>query len=292
MLPRQPGSTAPLLPKAGIGLRAAHHAEVVETHPGVGWFEAHAENYMGRGVPFHYLARVRERWPVSLHGVGLSIGSADGIEVTHLARLKDLVEAIEPALVSEHLSWSVCRGTYLNDLLPLPYTAEMLAVVAGHVDRVQERLSRRILIENPSTYLRYTHSTLAEGEFLAELSRRTGCGLLCDVNNLYVNHRNHGSDPLAFLEALPPSAVGEIHVAGHHVARHDDITLLIDDHGSSVSPSVWSLHDLAVRRFPEAPTLVEWDSRIPALSVLVAQAELADRHRSAALRNEPDVLAA
>lgn len=284
---------APSVPAAaGIGLRSVHHAEIVAADPGIGWVEAHAENYMGRGIPFHYLAKIRERLPVSLHGVGLSIGSADGIDPAHLDRLKDLADAIEPVFVSEHLSWSVVDGAYLNDLLPLPLTEEMLGHVARQVDQVQTRLRRRVLIENPSTYLRYTHSTLGEGPFLAELARRTGCGLLCDVNNLHVVDRNHGSDPLAFLDALPEGAVGEIHLAGHHVAEHGDLTILIDDHGAPVAEPVWALYAEAVRRFPHAATLVEWDTRIPSLTRLAAEALEADRRRAAALESTPDVVAA
>lgn len=282
----------PSLVKAGIGLRGVHHAEVIETHPGVGWFEAHAENYMGRGVPFHYLSRVREFWPVSLHGVGLSIGSAEGLDQGHLARLRDLVQAIEPVFVSEHLSWSACRGVYLNDLLPLPYTEEMLDVAADHVDEIQQKLQRRILIENPSTYLRYSHSTIGEGAFLAELARQTGCGVLCDVNNLYVNHRNHGSDPADFLTAIPPATIGEIHLAGHHVADHGDVTILIDDHGAPVADPVWALYEQVIVRAPSAATLIEWDCRIPPLDTLVEQARLADTRRAFALGGRPDVVAA
>lgn len=282
----------PLPVNAGIGLRAAHHAEIIAAPPGVGWVEAHAENYMGRGIPFHYLSKVRENLPISLHGVGLSVGSADGIDGRHLERLKDLVDAIEPALVSEHLSWSVVDGTYLNDLLPMPLTEEMLDHVARQVDRIQSRLGRRILIENPSTYLRFTHATIGESPFLAELARRTGCGILCDVNNLYVVERNHSIDPFAFLDALPEDAVGEIHVAGHHVADHGDITILIDDHGAPVAEPVWALYAEAIRRFPRAATLVEWDTRIPSLARLVAEAHEADHRRETALESPPHVAAA
>lgn len=292
MIPRLVDPDSPLPAAAGIGLRAVHHAEIVAARPGVGWVEAHAENYMGRGIPFHYLAKVREQLPVSLHGVGASIGSAEGIDVGHLDRLKDLVDAIEPALVSEHLSWSVVDGVYLNDLLPLPLTEEMLVHVARQVDRVQSRLGRRILIENPSSYLRYTFSTISEGEFLAELARRSGCGLLCDVNNLHVVQNNLGHDALSVLDALPAAAVGEIHVAGHHVADRGDVTILIDDHGAPVAEPVWALYAEAVRRFPHAATLVEWDTRIPPLARLVAEAHEADGRRAAALEAAPDVVAA
>ncbi|MGE5145518.1 MAG: DUF692 domain-containing protein [Candidatus Eiseniibacteriota bacterium] len=267
--------------RAGIGLRGVHHEAVIATRPSVGFFEAHAENYMGGGAARHALMTVRQDWPVSLHGVGLSLGSVDGLDAVHLERLAELVERVEPCLVSEHLAWSVMGGVYLNDLLPLPYTEESLAVVARNVDRLQSRLKRRVLIENPSTYLRYSLSTLDEPAFLAALAKRTGCALLCDVNNLYVNRLNHGSDPLAALDALPADAVAEIHLAGHCVNDADGLAICIDDHGSAVSHEVWRLYEAAVHRFPTAAALVEWDTDIPALDVLVAEAEEADRRRNA-----------
>lgn len=279
-----PARTAPApAAKAGIGLRAPHYVEVVETRPAVGWFEIHAENFMGGGPPLHYLETVRRDWPISVHGVGLSLGSADGLDPTHLDRLAQLVAQIEPALVSEHLAWSVFSGTYLNDLLPLPYTDETLALVARHVDQVQQRLGRQILVENPTAYLRFVDTGRDEADFLAELAQRTGCGLLCDVNNIYVNCRNHGGDPRQWLAGLPAAAVGEIHLAGHCVNDADGIEILIDDHGSKVIDPVWALYEEAVTRFPQAPTLIEWDSNIPSLTTLVEEAEAADRHRTARL---------
>ncbi|MGQ0664123.1 MAG: MNIO family bufferin maturase [Pseudomonadota bacterium] len=265
--------------ETGIGLRAPHHADIIAARPAVGWFEAHAENYMGGGPPLHYLEALRRDWPVALHGVGLSLGGAEGLDRRHLERLAGLVERIEPGLVSEHLSWSAADGVYLNDLLPLPYTEEALALLAAHVAAVQDRLGRRILVENPSTYLRYVDSAIPEAEFLAELARRTGCGLLCDVNNIYVTCANHGGDARAYLAALPAGAVGELHLAGHHVNQVDELAILIDDHGARVAPPVWELYAAAVVRFPAAPTLIEWDTNLPALAVLVAEAAEADRRR-------------
>src|SRR5438128_728583 len=201
----------------GIGLRAPHVPAIVATRPGIAWLEVHAENYMGDGPAVRSLERLCADYPMSVHGVGLSLGSAEGLDAAHLERLARLVERLEPALVSEHLSWSVMGGTYLNHLLPLPYTEEALEVLCAHVTRAQERLGRRLLVENPSGYLRFRHSPISEPEFLSALARRTGCGLLCDVNNVYVTCANLGGDAAAWLDALDPSAVGEIHLAGHAV---------------------------------------------------------------------------
>lgn len=262
---------------AGIGLRCKHVEEIVATRPAVGFLEIHAENYMGGGRMPAQLEVVRHRWPISVHGVGLSLGSAQGIDGRHLERLARLVERVEPDWVSEHLAWSVVDGMYLNDLLPLPYTEESLAVVAANIGRVQDRLRRRLLIENPSAYLRFAHATLSEVDFLTELVRRTGCGLLFDVNNVYVSCRNLGGDPLAWIEGLPAEAVRELHLAGHAINDADGVPILIDDHGSQVSPAVWNLYERAVARFPNAATLIEWDSNLPPLPVLLAEAQEADR---------------
>ncbi len=265
---------AGLIPAAaGIGLRFPHHARVVQTRPAVAWFEVHAENYFGGGTVRRVLEAVRRDYPLSLHGVGLSLGSAEELEPRHLARLAELVRAIEPGLVSEHLSWSVLAGQYLADLLPLPMTEEALEVVCRHVEQTQERLQRRILIENPSSYLQFAHSSIPEWEFLAALSARTGCGILCDVNNIFVSCCNHGWDPSAYLEALPAGAVGEIHLAGHaQRTLADGSVVRIDDHGSPVASEVWELYDQALRRFGPRPTLIEWDTDIPPLEVLLDEA--------------------
>lgn len=265
--------------RAGIGLRFRHHLEVVERRPPVAWFEVHTENYMGGGGAPGYLDAIRCDYPVSLHGVGLSLGSAEGLDATHLERMREVVDRIEPGLVSEHLSWSISGGTYLADLLPLPLTEEALAVVCAHVDYVQTNLRRRISIENPSTYLRFSHSTIPEWEFLAELARRTGCGILCDVNNIYVSASNHGWNAPSYLDALPPSAVTEIHLAGHSVRQLDHGQVIrIDDHGSRVAPSVWNLFQQALERFGSVPTLIEWDTDVPALEVLLEEAAIAQAY--------------
>lgn len=252
--------------------------------PAVGFLEVHPENYMGGGPAPGALERLRRDRPISLHGVGLSLGSADGIDQSHLGRLAGLVERLEPTLVSEHLSWSIVEGVYLNDLLPLPYTEEALEVLAAHIDRVQTRLRRQILVENPSSYLSYRHSTIAEPDFLGALAAFTGCGLLCDINNIHVSSRNLGFDAAAYLAALPAAAIGEFHLAGHSVNAVDGQEILIDDHGSEVAAPVWALYRDALRRFGPRPTLVEWDSRLPPLPVLLDEAAKAD----AVIREEVD----
>lgn len=263
---------------AGIGLRFPHHQAVLDERPKVGWLEVHTENYMGGGAPLRYLDAIRRDYPVALHGVGLSLGSADDLDTIHLQRIRNAVERIEPGLVSEHLSWSFAAGDYLGDLLPLPLTEEALGVVCEHVDRVQLYLGRRILIENPSSYLRFAYSTIPEWEFLTAVASRTGCGILCDVNNIYVTASNHGFDASRYLAALSPADVVEFHLAGH-AARElaGGVTLRIDDHGSRVAPAVWALYDEALRRFGPRPTLIEWDTDVPALDVLLDEAKTASR---------------
>ena len=275
-----PPSTArngrgPIPAGAGIGLRFPHHRFVAETKPDVPWFEVHTENYMGGGTPARYLESIRRDYPLSLHGVGLSLGSADGLDRAHLQRVRETVKRFEPALLSEHLSWSAAGGIYLADLLPLPMTEEALQVVCRHIDDVQAGLARQILIENPSSYLQYTHSTIPEWEFLSEVAQRTGCGILCDVNNIYVSACNHGWDAAAYLTALPKGTVGEIHLAGHAVKDIGGRTLRIDDHGSRVSPAVWALYEQALAGFGQVPTLIEWDTNIPEFAVLQEEAFLA-----------------
>jgi hypothetical protein len=261
----------------GVGLRAPHLAEVLRTRPTIPWFEVHAENYMGGGPAVQTLQQIRQDYPVALHGVGLSLGSADGLDTRHLTRLKHLVAWLEPALVSEHLSWSSAGGVYLNHLLPLPYTEETLDLVCRHVDAAQTLLGLQLLVENPSNYLRFAVSSIPEPEFLAEVVQRTGCGLLCDVNNIYVTSRNFGQDPVAYLQMLPPDAVKEIHLAGHTINVADGQSVWIDDHGSPVCQAVWDLFILAVARFGPVPTLVEWDTNIPELAVLAGEARKAEQ---------------
>jgi len=259
--------------EAGIGLRFRHHGEVLETRPDAAWFEVHTENYMGGGSAPAVLDAIRRDYAISLHGTGLSLGSAEGLDVAHLARVREAVDRFEPVLVSEHLSFSVASGTYLADLLPLPMTEEALAVVCRNVAQAQDLLKRRILVENPSTYLRFRHSTIPEWEFLAQVAGRTGCGILCDVNNIYVSACNHGWRASSYLEALPPSAIGEIHLAGHSVRQIDAArTIRIDDHGSRVAPEVWTLYAEALARFGPVPTLIEWDTDVPPMTVLLEEA--------------------
>jgi len=259
--------------KAGVGLRFRHHQEVLESHPAAAWFEVHTENYMGGGSAPAHLDAIRRDYPLSLHGTGLSLGSVEGLDPAHLARVQNLVERIEPGLVSEHLSFSVAAGNYLADLLPLPMTEEALEIVCRNVAQVQDHLKRRILVENPSTYLQFRHSTIPEWEFLTQVAKRTGCGILCDVNNIYVSACNHGWDASEYLAALQPKAVGEIHLAGHVVRRLDGGRVLrIDDHGSRVAPEVWALYAEALARFGPVPTLIEWDTDVPPMAVLLEEA--------------------
>lgn len=276
-VPGAPKAPCPIPAKAGIGLRFRHHWAVVDERPDVAWFEVHTENYMGGGSAPGFLDAVRRNYPISLHGVGLSLGSADGLDAAHLARVRHVVERVEPGLVSEHLSWSTSGGKYLADLLPLPMTDEALDVVCRHIDQVQTFLKRSILVENPSTYLRFQHSTIPEWEFLAHVAKHTGCGILCDVNNIYVSANNHDWDAATYLSALPPAAIGEIHLAGHSVRHLESGRILrIDDHGSRVAPEVWALYREALKRFGPVPTLIEWDTDVPPLEVLMEEAMIAE----------------
>ncbi len=260
----------------GIGLRGPHTAEIQEIRPAVGWLEVHAENYMEPGPSQTALLDLRRSYPLSLHGVGLSLGSAEGIDTEHLRRFADLVAQTDPFLVSEHLSWSVVDGAYLNDLLPLPYTEETLEIVARNIVTVQDALGRRILVENPSRYLQFRHSAIPEPQFLAALVRRTDCGLLCDVNNIHVSCTNFGENAAAYLAALPVDAIGEIHLAGHFRDERNGRPLLIDDHGSPVCDDVWALYRLAIDRFGLVPSLIEWDKQLPPLSTVIAEARTAE----------------
>ena len=271
--PHEASDSGPIPAAAGIGLRFPHHDQVLQQRPRVAWFEVHAENYFGGGAARRVLASVRRDYPLSLHGVGLSLGSAEELDAEHLRRIAELVRRTEPGLVSEHLSWSVVGGQYLADLLPLPMTEEALDVVCRHVEQTQTALQRRILIENPSTYLQFRHSTIPEWEFISAVAQRTGCGILCDVNNIYVSACNHGWDPQVYLQALPATAVGEIHLAGHALRTLDDGSVVhIDNHGARVAAEVWALYAQALRRFGNRPTLIEWDSDIPAFELLLDEA--------------------
>lgn len=261
----------------GIGLKAVHVDELLQRGSSLDFLEVHAENYMVDGGPFlRHLQAVRERWRLSVHGVGLSIGGEDRLDRDHLDRLQRLLARFEPQWFSEHLAWSSHGGRWFNDLLPLPYNAATLQRVCNHVDEVQARLRRRMLLENPSTYVGFVSSTLSEGEFLAEVVRRTGCGLLLDVNNAYVSAVNHHGDPWELIAALPAEAVGEIHLAGH--APDQDAAgdrLLIDTHGSPVDEAVWQLYRRTVERLGPVPTLIERDQNLPPLPLLEAEARQA-----------------
>lgn len=264
--------------RAGIGLRAQHHADMLRDRPPVGWIEAHSENYFGAGgLQRHYLEKLRALYPLSLHGVGLSLGSTDPISRTHLQKLGQLVREFDPLLISEHLSWSSVDGRFTNDLLPLPYTEEALRHMVGRVGQVQEALGRRILIENISSYLQFPAATLPEWEFLAALADESGCGILLDVNNVYVSAHNHGFDPKTYLRSLPPAAVEELHLAGHATRQVGERQVLIDTHNQRVCAEVWELYSFAICHFGRVPTLIEWDADIPPLAVLVAEASEADR---------------
>jgi uncharacterized protein (UPF0276 family) len=264
--------------RAGIGLRAQHHADILACKPEVGWVEAHTENYFAAGgAQRSYLERIRACYELSLHGVGLSIGSTDPLSRTHLREVARVVRQFEPLLVSEHLSWSCVDGRFTNDLLPLPYTDEALKHMISRVARVQDALGRQILIENVSSYLQFDHSTLREWEFVAELARHSGCGILLDVNNVYVSSQNHGFDPQEYLQALPVAAVREMHLAGHTTRQIGQRQILIDTHNQHVCDAVWELYAFAIRHFGgHVPTLIEWDADIPTLDVLVAEAAKAD----------------
>jgi uncharacterized protein (UPF0276 family) len=263
--------------RAGIGLRAQHHADIVAHKPAVGWFEAHSENYFAAGgAQRACLAKIRADYALSLHGVGLSIGSTDPLNGAHLEQIVRLVHDFEPMLVSEHLSWSSVGGRFTNDLLPLPYTEESLRHMITRVRDVQDVLGRQILIENVSSYLQFSCSCIPEWEFLTSLAEESGCGILLDVNNVYVGARNHGFDAHAYLRGLPCSAVREIHLAGHTARRIGRHEILIDSHNMPVCDAVWELYAAAVERFSGVPALIEWDADIPALELLVAEAHKAD----------------
>jgi uncharacterized protein len=276
-------SCAPL-GETGIGLRLPHLAEVVATLPDVGWLEIHPENFLANPYARELLAQLARRYPMSVHTVGISIGSADGIDMTHLARLRALIQAIDPILVSGHLAWSSYQGAYLNDLLPLPYDEAALDTVVDHLNEVQDTLGRSFVIENPSTYVAFRTSTMTELEFLNALVDRTGCQLLCDVSNVYLSGHNMGYDPYGFIDGLPSSAVVELHLGGFTPEEDEatpGATLLVDTHATGIADPVWDLYAYVVARFGAKPTLIEWDNDIPALATLIGEASRADSVRRA-----------
>jgi hypothetical protein len=275
------------LPKAaGIGLKPEHISDILSLKPPIGFIEVHAENYMGDGGPPHrFLGLLRQLYPLSLHGVALSLGGTAALDRQHLKRLKSLIDRYQPQSFSEHLAWSTHDGVYLNDLLPLPYTERTLRQVCDHIDETQEFLGERLLLENPSTYVRFAASEIPETEFLAEIAARTGCGLLLDINNVFVSARNHGFAPEAYLAVFPMSRVGEIHLAGH-VARHDTagLPILIDSHDTPVADPVWHLFDEVIASLGPMPALIERDANVPRLPDLLAEMRFADAimHRGSA----------
>lgn len=276
------GSCPPVQNPAGIGLRHAYYKDVIETKPAVGWLEVHPENYFGGGAHRHYLSKARELYPISFHAVGLSLGSVERVSRNHLQQIKELIKIYEPFQVSDHASWSMSGNAHLNDLLPLPYTEETLSVLCRNINETQDYLGRCILVENPSTYLAFKASVMPEWEFMNEAARRTGCRILLDVNNIYVQSRNHGFDAFEYLRGIEGNHVGEIHLAGHTEQKTESgDTVLIDTHNSLVRQEVWDMYGFAVGRFGSIPTLIEWDQDFPPLQTLVAEAD-----RAAALIRE------
>jgi len=264
--------------RAGVGYKPQHFQALIEAPGAVGWLEIHAENYMGDGGrPLAQLRALSDRFAMSVHGVGLSIGGEGALDEDHLARLKHLCDWLRPASFSEHLAWSTHGDAYFNDLLPLPYTAATLTRVCDHIDRVQEVLARPMLLENPSTYLAFTESTMDEVTFLSEIARRTGCGLLLDVNNVFVSATNQGWDPVAYVDAFPLDKVGEIHLGGHDEDEDEHgAPLLIDSHGREVVDPVWALYAHTLARGGARPTLIEWDNNVPDFPALEAEAARAE----------------
>lgn len=264
----------PMSAAVGIGLKPAYYRALLKDRPPLGFLELHTENYMGAGGPPHrYLTELAELYPLSFHGVGLSLGGTDPPSRSHLTRWRELVDRYQPALVSEHVAWSSHAGYALHDLLPIPYTEESLRTLCEHVDQMQSALGRHVLIENPSRYLEFNDSTMAEAEFLVEATERTGCGLLLDVNNVFVSACNQGEDASLYLSLIPGHLVEEIHLAGHSIDTTDAGQVRIDDHGSPVCDAVWQLYSETVATIGRRPTLIEWDNDVPDLEVLLGEAE-------------------
>ena len=295
MLETSPSITTsqdPIPARAGVGLKAQHYRDVLEKEPDLGFFEVHAENYMGDGgLPHHFLSEIRKDYALSVHGVGMSLGSAGGLCKDHVQRFKHLVERYEPTLISEHISWSAFDGVYYNDLMPVPYTEEALSVFCENIDHLQNVLGRKILVENPSAYLAYESSIYDESTFILEILKRTGCGLLLDVNNVYVSASNQNFDAQAYLDSIPTDVIGEVHLAGHTVTTVNNAEVRIDDHGSPVIDPVWSLFERLMARAADVPVLIEWDANLPDFDTLHAEAKKADAHRGSAHVEDHHVLA-
>ncbi len=273
----------------GVGLKSEHMLQIIESQPELAFFEVHAENFMtAGGNHMRFLDAIVETYPLSVHGVGMSLGSAEGIDQNHLKKFKQVVERYQPWLVSEHLAWSVHSGHYLNDLLPLPLNKTTLGIVADNISRMQDSIGKQILVENPSTYVSFQATDIPEPEYLTMLAEKTDCGILLDVNNVYVSARNNDFDARSYLADIPADLVGEIHLAGHLVKDIEGAEIRIDDHGREVAPDVWSLYEETIVRIGARPTLIEWDSNLPELAVLVCEAHKArDLMASALAGREP-----
>lgn len=263
----------PIPTLAGIGLRAEHYQEIINTKPDIAWFEVHTENYFGNGgKPHYYLELIRQNYPLSFHGVGLSLGSCDELDLQHLNRLKELITRYEPILVSEHLCWTSINGNHFNDLFPMPYTEESLKHIINRINRIQDNLNRQILIENISTYLQFTHSTIPEYEFINIIAQKTGCGILLDINNLYVNSINHGWNIKKYIENIAFTSIQEIHLAGFTENFVENSSILIDSHNNPIADEVFEIYSFAMKNFGKKPTLIEWDKDIPLLEILLIEA--------------------
>ena len=262
----------------GVGLRSAYHSYILKNKPEVSWFEVHSENFFAKGgKTIEFLSDIRNSYPLSLHCVGLSLGSAQKVDKKHLNDLKYLVNKVEPFLVSDHISWSNVDGQVLNDLLPIPYTKESLNYLCQNIEQTQDFLQRQILVENPSTYLAFKEQDFAEYEFINEVVKRTGCKILLDVNNIYVSSQNNGFDPINYINNLDANIAGEMHLAGHWIkAMDNNKTMIIDTHDSKVCDEVWDLYKIAVNKFTNIPTLIEWDSNLPDFNTLLDEAKKAE----------------
>ncbi|MGH1456708.1 MAG: MNIO family bufferin maturase [Alphaproteobacteria bacterium] len=259
----------------GIGLRSSHYEEIIETKPNIGWLEIHPENYFCGGAHKYFLDKISAHYPLSMHAVGLSLGADQNVDIGHLARLKALVDRYDPIMVSDHIAWSASGNAHLNDLLPLPYTCESLRRVGNNINQVQEALGRCILVENPSTYIAFKDNDMSEPEFMNAVCKATGCGMILDVNNIYVQGHNHGIDPRSYIDAIDVNFVGELHLAGHIEKKFGAHSLLIDSHNRRICDDVWDLYDYAIRKTGLAPTLIEWDQDVPPLKTLLGEAQKA-----------------
>lgn len=285
-------TTTSALLASGVGLRLQHLAAVLRDKPKAAWFEVHPENFIANPHAAELLCEIALHYPVSVHSVGISVGSAGGIDRAHLARIGALIDRIDPIMLSGHLAWSTHDGEYLNDLLPLPYTSESLSIVCDHISEVQDTLGRAYHLENPSNYLGFTHSTMTETAFLCEVVARTGCRLLCDVSNIHVSAHNLGYDARRYLDELPGEAIGEFHLGGFEMeAEEGGTSVIIDTHARPIDAEAWDLYASAVARFGRRPTLIEWDSAIPEIGVLLAEAAKADAIAAAAVEDERHALA-